>query len=412
MSKFFSIVALFCIISVAVIAQEKDMRHGGYARVTALGNNPYVTDPELIKVNPAYALYYSNFIWGDIGSNSGAAFGNNSSGQFAGFNFKLSDNMVLGAILSRKDFMSHYSSISQLDPAGTNGVVNVLNGLVGAGKVVALDNNFEILGAMKFGEAKVGLGIAYASTNHENSPAGGGTATGSASQFGINLGVLMPLGGLKLDAGFSLIAPSATYEPAAPAKKSEASQTFISLYAKLPYKYSDNVSFVPLVAFQTMSGTVDNAGTSSDMPSMTMFTIGAGLKYTSGDFMLIGGPSFITTSITSKATTTDPELSDSYTSFPTWNIGAEWSLTDWLCARMGYVASTISETDETTATATTKNKMVMTKFGQSEATLGLGFHFGNFNLDAVVNADVFRQGLNNIGGGGATFSYLSASYAF
>ena len=45
-------------------------------------------------------------------------------------------------------------------------------------------------------------------------------------------------------------------------------------------------------------------------------------------------------------------------------------------------------------------------------TFGIGLRFGDFALDGTVNADVLRQGLNNIAGGGATFAYLSTSYAF
>jgi hypothetical protein len=45
------------------------------------------------------------------------------------------------------------------------------------------------------------------------------------------------------------------------------------------------------------------------------------------------------------------------------------------------------------------------------ATVGVGFRFGDFSLDATDNEDVLRQGFNTIGGGGPTFAYLTTSYA-
>ncbi|HEX9739958.1 MAG TPA: hypothetical protein VGA29_04215 [Ignavibacteriaceae bacterium] len=56
----------------------------------------------------------------------------------------------------------------------------------------------------------------------------------------------------------------------------------------------------------------------------------------------------------------------------------------------------------------------MTQYFPLGATVGVGFMLGNFTLDATVNEDVLRQGLNNLGGNGPganTFAYLSLSYA-
>jgi hypothetical protein len=115
-----------------------------------------------------------------------------------------------------------------------------------------------------------------------------------------------------------------------------------------------------------------------------------------------------------------PELTNSAFLFPLWNIGMEWNMTEWLVARLGYVAITGSTTLEaSTPTGTDPNAItesVFTFYGPAQrgVTVGVGFRFGDFSLDAIVNEDVLRQGLNNFGGGGATartFAYLSAGYA-
>ena len=89
-------------------------------------------------------------------------------------------------------------------------------------------------------------------------------------------------------------------------------------------------------------------------------------------------------------------------------------MNDWLVARIGYIASTGKTTTETTTGGTTSETIQTIFIPAPGATVGVGFRLGDFSLDATVNEDVLRQGLNNLGGNGpnaATFAYLSASYA-
>ncbi len=114
MKRIFTFLFLLFLCIPNLLAQGVD-RSGGYARILSLGNNPYVVDPEGIKINPAWASEYSDFIWGDIGSNgAGGAFGNTSVGQFFGGNFNLGNGITIGALLTRNDFNS--ISIGRLDP--------------------------------------------------------------------------------------------------------------------------------------------------------------------------------------------------------------------------------------------------------------------------------------------------------
>ena len=409
MRKFISIVVISVLIGASAYAQYKQT--GGYARMLGMGNNPYIVDPYGMTVNPAWGGYYPNFLFGDLGSTAGA-FASGGVGQFISANFHVGDGLTLGGMLTRNDFNG--ISIGRLDPGG---IVDHINGDIGAGAVVNLNNNLEVFGSYKQGNSVFGLGVAYATTTNEFNPATGNSTTGSATQIGFNAGIVTKLAGkVLLDAGVSLILPSASYEPAT-GNKSDLSQTIIGVNARAFYSYSSKLSFVPSLVFITSSGTADVGGTSHDLPSATIISFGIGANYEVGDFLFAGGPGFATISQTQSSTNTTPELTTSIFAFPVWNLGIEWNMTDWFIARVGYFAATAKISTETQATATTVNETIVTTFlgpqglSGGGATVGVGFRLGNFSLDATVNEDVLRQGLNNIGGGGATFAYLSLSYS-
>ena len=239
-----------------------------------------------------------------------------------------------------------------------------------------------------------------------------------SSQIGFNLGVISDISsGLKLDIGGSFVMPSASFKLSTD-NETAANQTIILINGRAFWNINPKLQFVPIIVFASASGTLDSGITSTaslDLPSFSSIGVGAGLNYRVGDFLLAGGVIFSTNSLTLPAVQNiSPELSNSATIFPIWNFGVEWSLLDWLIGRFGYVAFTGSlSTEQVGATATSVDEFVNTFFTppQRGATLGVGFRFGDFSLDATVNEDVLRQGFNNVGGGGASFAYLTASYA-
>ncbi|MCK9426573.1 MAG: hypothetical protein M0Q21_11085 [Ignavibacteriaceae bacterium] len=412
MLKLFFSFLLF--VSFLSFAQESNTdklsfdRSGGYARIQSLGNNPFVVDPENMKTNPAYAAYYQNFLWGDLGSSKVGA-DNNGVGQFAGFSLKITPSLTVGGLLTRKDFQSN--SIGLLDPTG---VVSTVNSLLGVTRVVNLDNNLELFGSYLLRNMVFGLGVAYASTTDKYTPATGSGDEGSASQFGLNAGLILEVNkDLDVDVDVSLILPSATYTPGT-GSKTAASNTLLMVDARAFYKINPKLTVVPLVNFVTVSGTVDQAGKSSDLPSSTILGLGVGINYRAGDFLFAGGPSLMYSSTTDPSIPNiSPETSSSFFTFPAWNIGAEWNLASWFIARFGYVASTTNETWQRVISTTKTDEFTKTTFGANDgATLGIGLRFGQFGLDATVNEEILRQGFNNIGGGKATLAYISASYAF
>jgi len=421
--NFLKLLVTFCLMVAVTTALAQDVKKtGGLARLTGMGANPYVEDPFFSTINPAWNGVYDNFILADLGSVSGSPFSAGGFGQYISGSFSIGDNWTLGGILARNDFNG--MSIALLDPGSNNtlgfpyvGVVSTVNGIAGPGSVIPMDNNVEAIGTYSFGNSIVGLGIAYASTTNDINPPNTGSTEGSASQLGFNLGIITNITrSFKLDIGASFALPNASYK-ADTLNETSASQTIILVNGRAFWRLNSNLEFVPLVGFATASGTIDSGGTSTasvDMASLTWFAVGAGLNYQIGDFLLAGGMIFSSASLTFPAiSNVSPELSASATTFPIWNIGVEWNMIDWFVGRLGYVAFSGNNTIEFPSTATSKTETISSFFAPSQRgiTLGVGFRFGDFSLDATVNEDVLRQGFNTIGGGGPTFAYLTASYA-
>ena len=185
------------------------------------------------------------------------------------------------------------------------------------------------------------------------------------------------------------------------------------------FNVSSKVAVVPVFRLLSSSGTAkigDADGvTSTDLNSYSILTVGVGFVYTLQDFLFSGGLLYNSRGSTEpEVPGVSPDLESSESSFPVWNLGVEYYVLDWMATRAGYYVSTSQFTTETQASDTEKNEFIRTGFDPDNGgfTLGMGFRFGGFSLDATVHEDVLRQGLNNIGGGGATFGYISASFAF
>lgn len=411
LKKIVTINIMLISLSLCLFAQvtKNIEKSGGFARIQAMGSNPYVIDPTNMTLNPAWGAYYDNFIFGDLGATQ-TTFGNDGVGQFVGANFRVNSQLTIGALLTRNDFAGTFS-IGQLDPGD---IVGQINNAVGAG-ITDLNNNFELMASLKSGSHKFGLGIAYASSSRSSNPAGGSSTEASASQIGFNLGYLGAMrGGILLDLSFSIVLPSASSKPPT-ASETSFSQTNIGVSTRAFFDLSQKFKFVPAFMFQSSSGSADIATgtqgtTSSDLNSTSIIVVGAGIMYESGDFLFAGGPAIASVGVTTpKVDNVSPELTTSTTLFPVWNLGAEWGMLDWLYARFGYVSMTGSISTESAATSTTVNESGNTFYGPTGAFVGLGFKLGNLSIDGTVNSDVLRQGLANIGGVGATFAYLSIS---
>lgn len=393
LKKYFSIAVMILFVASTAYAQMD--RSGGTARVKSLGNNPYVMDPSNMRNNAAWLGSYGNILYGDLGTQNGA-WTNGGTDQWVGFNFNVNKNLTLGAVLNRNDDSDYFGNLS---------MANTMAGFVGT---PAINNGLVLNAAFGLSGSTLGVGLAYASAVNNNTPAGGSESKNSTSNLGLNVGFITSLSGNTLDLAAAVLMPSATSEPAGGTKTS-ASATVIGLEGRYWHSLNKTWTLVPTFHFATASSKTEAGGTSTDGPSELHIGVGFGIQFKSGDFTLVGGPSFSmmsqTTKLVAPATGEDKQ---SNLTFPQWNLGAEWKATEWLVARLGWDASTFTTTTELASGA----KSTVTGFGNGTAYAGLGLRFGNFGLDATVNTDVLRQGLNNVAGGGATFNFLSATYAF
>ncbi len=406
MSNRFMLLILFVISTILLnnnYAQETIKRSGGLARIMSLGDNLYVEDPQDLKTNPAYGSLYDNFIWGDIGSKRTQG-GDDGYNQFLGVNLRINDDFTVGAILTRNDQYSE-TSITSSDPMGL---------LFDWAKP---NNNTELFSSYKFEKMAIGLGISYL-TNQSKKDYEADTLTdylSEYSQFGINAGILFDLSNNnKLDIGLSMLFPK--LKSIESEWNSEATQIVIKADVRAFITLNKKMKFVPVVNFLTSTGKLDINKKpiyanikSDDLETHTQLLIGAGINYKVDKFLLAGGPSIIYNSIKYRKIT--PEIKESTTGIQ-WNFGVEWDCTSWLVARIGYKTVTSSEiTHEMQGTQ--RYETTKTTYGANDGfTLGLGFNFEGFSLDATVNDDIIRQGLNNIGGGNATLGFVSVSYAF
>ncbi|MEE9431757.1 MAG: hypothetical protein V3V16_11990 [Melioribacteraceae bacterium] len=390
-------------------------KSGGFARLKSMGNNPFVLDPTNVMVNPALGSIYNNILFGDLGTTIASNFEAGGIGQFFAANFNINENLTVGATLSRKDFNGSLS-ISNLDPFG---LVRETNNALSSLGLIELDNNWAFMSSYSLGNHSFGFGVSYASSSAESKPATSGGTEGNASQLGLNIGYFGKINSrLSLEISGVLLSPSTSFQRPQ-SSETKFSQSVISISGRAFYKTNSKFTLIPFGQVFKTSGSGDlgdaDGITKTDLPSNLAVQFGLGVSYKSGDFLFVGGPSFgYLQEKTPAVAGVAPVLTKTTSSFPVWNVGAEWEMIKWLTARLGYSGRTSTVSTETVASPTNTNENITTTFDPINGgiTLGVGFKFTGFYLDATVNEDILRQGLNNLGGGGATFAYVSAGYIF
>lgn len=158
--------------------------NGGMARISALGANPFITDPENIRNNPAWGSYYKNSIWLNYGTQS-------YSGQHAGLNVAVSNNLTIGGFFNRNCSPSIYSLV--IDNLNSYHLFTDL-----------LSTNYEIFSSFMPAEMiSVGLGLAAADINQPSN---------NNKQYGINMGtVIKVIDGFYVDAAANVNLPYTMY---------------------------------------------------------------------------------------------------------------------------------------------------------------------------------------------------------
>jgi hypothetical protein len=440
-----------------------------------LGNgvvlNPFLSeDPSMILLNPAFQSKYANYMWWNIGGGTinGLSTGDNGyNKQNIGVSFELSKELSIGGVFSYDP--TNVSSVIASLQGGTYGVgpfgVGVGRfatspaGRGGAGlSIPAVANVWEVIGAYNTGGLGLGFGfmLGTSSSKYDTTASSGSsnisrTTEETARMFGFRLGLIMDLGGgssfdahgiIRLDKADDKVSISPTV--ANTGGEYSSSGTEIEIGARMKLRVSNHFNFTPNATFVTNSATPneDSKPTNVTTPisysakfSTTALSVGVGGEYKTTNFLLAGGLSFQTISIKSEYSSTPPAVGSqtntlSYTSIPTINVGSEWWPLDWMAVRGGYtrMLGNFSNKSEASATGVSKSGestgslpvsfVVAGGLGTSNwdgtVTLGLGFRFGAFSLDATVSDEALRRGLGLIGAQDNinTFGYMTMSYNF
>lgn len=467
----------FVVLVMATASLFADAKNGGIAREIAMGGsqsgsglilNPFVMDdPALLLLNPAYQAMYKDYAWMNIGGGTvnGLSTANNGYGQQnAGVAFGLGRSWSFGAILS-------------YDPSAVNGVSSLLRGVLGVPSIVrrtgeggggqvipAVANMWEVVAAYEMGGAKFGFGFSYGHSNRDSTisvPAPGTSVSTEASAhvFGFRLGMNLDLGsGSALDASAALRLDKATdnidLTPAPTGGTDDgdysATGTEFQFQARGKFKMSNKVNFVPygLIAILSAEPKEDKAPAAlaavpigSEKLTALAYAVGVGGEYKTPSFYLSGGISV--QSARAKVELNEPTLpapapppgssttTVTYFALPVFNVGGEWWFTDWLAGRGGYYRSlgnvkfeTEGSTGSTPLPSTEGNLTIPNSLlfiggitpttNDGLITLGLGFRFGGFALDATVSEEALRRGLGLIGSQDNinTFGYLTSSFNF
>ena len=441
---------------------------GGIARQIAMGGsnagtnlvlNPFIMeDPALVLLNPAYQAMYKDYAWMNIGGgteyNTGGLLTDEGYGhQNAGLAFGFGRELAVGAILSYDP-----SFINAVSGASIGGLS--LIGLIAQRPtqlIPPVANVWEVVGSYQVSGMAVGLGVMYGNSNSDGkfsttTPAASGDAEASASVIGFRAGVNADMGsGSSVDASAALrldnVTDKITQSPTGPPTDGEysASGTELTFAVRAKFKASNRVNFVPYAFYAMLSAEpkedVRPTGVTTNPPTVEVtasaLAVGVGGEYRTADFYLAGGLSFqrataeLKVNVVSPAGTFDSTTTVTYQAVPVFNIGGEWWLTDWLAGRAGYYRSLGSIKNEGSSTGgpggnvsgetnlTIPNSFIL--IGgvnplnhDGIVTLGLGFKFGNFSLDATVSEQALRRGLGLIGSSDNinTFGFMNASYNF
>ena len=451
--KKLAIILILVLVGISIVFSQA--KPGGIARQAAMGGsfagqglvlNPFIMmDPALILVNPAYQDRYKDYMWSNLagGRVEGLNSGDNGYGhQNAGIAFGVSDAFTLGAILS-------------YDPSAANNNTGNLSDYPQYQRapqtIPRIENVWELVGSYKLSTMALGLGLMYGWSNYNDkedftSPVSSEEDEMSSSMIGIRAGAILDLndklsfdfsGQLRLDNATDKI--TRTPEVTGTGGEYKSSGTEMVFSARACYKINNKFNFVPyaMIGFsnsepkEATPPTGGTAATASLKYSTSLYAFGIGGEYRTQSFYLAGGISYqhasFETDTKSPGTATDTLLETlSYTGFPVVNLGGEWWFTEWLCGRIGYFRSIGSEMhkDEYPQRTWEHNESYdfsAINIGELNGssydgivTLGVGFKFGGFSLEATVSEDALRRGLGLIGSynGINTFGYMTASYNF
>ncbi len=403
------------------MSRELSLGSGGFGMLTDSGLktiavNPYSVDPMFMLQNPAYASHYPGYVWFDVGIGNGANnLEDDGIGQSFGGVFSLTDDFTAGIILARSDAVG----FTLVNP----NIFAELTSFAQSFSYVPPQNTWQVLGSYQLGETSIGVGLSYASSSASMPNAGSDSSSGSSTvsfhQLGMSAGAIYrSTNGTMVDLDGVLLLPSLS---ATSGSSGELSMTAMGINARMFIPLHDEFYLVPIADMYYASGSSTFLATPKDLPVSQNFDIGIGVNFWQGGLHVMSGVSLGAYEQTTPAiANVTPELTNSQTIVPRWNIGAEWPILKWLTARFGYFASSGNQTSVvqqgSNSTDTTSNgqaNLYSPVYGAASSglTAGVTFNLWQMNIDATINDQTFRSGpatlFNN---GGSIFGFVTIGY--
>jgi hypothetical protein len=420
--------------SAALLAPPKTQRDlgGGFAREIALGAggayspnglynfNPFLRNDTYLLINPAYVGDFGNYVWGNFdGAQSGT-----TSQTFAGANFEVTKSLYLGLLVNTRGGLATSGELNTFPGDTLPNIENTLGFLIG----------YKLSPELTLG-AQVFTGSRSAENKNEatNSTS---TTTSKMSVLGLDVGAVYNTAQLRGELAVKVLMNSRSRKIQTGSSSSEVSLDGgmeLGVNGRVFYKLNNTYDLVPTFSFYNVSvkAKVDPAppaNTEKVESSQTAFEVGLGLNAKTKNALLVGGVSFVSakeeTKINNLSNTSGDTRTETFTTtvLPRINLGVEYYALDWLTVRLGYfktMGGTELNVEQRAGNTTTK--LVETRNGFSSGNylgdfiaVGVGMHFGDWNMNFAVNETFLRNGPHLVGGNttGPLFAVFSSSYRF
>jgi len=405
MLKHFLAVMLLLVMVAGAYSQSIPSGTGRYA---ALGSSPFILDAHIDMLNnPAWNNYYRNYAFADltpfVGSESGGEFNGH-----AGVTFAVGKQWNLGMIINkRQDLFGLFSSVgSSITP--NNSPIVPFMGLVG----YSASKNFHISLAPYIAMGK----------SDRTDTTGGLNVSNTSRSIGANLGMIYMIkkGWIEGAIRFRMnkFENDSTVGGVNTLADNDGGMEFgIGLRGWIYPSKGSKIAVVPLLGFSIYSFTpkVISGSTTVTGSEYSFMNIngGVGLNWPIiDDIQIAGGVTLAYNTAKSTFSDTTGSYENKLTDFiaPGFNMALETSIADWLTGRMGFSKSVDMSKFETN---TQEINVLYENSISSTFSMGAGFHFGRFSVDATVNERWFKNGINFVSGQSSElFGEISASYNF
>ncbi|MCI0450479.1 MAG: hypothetical protein L0Y79_11990 [Chlorobi bacterium] len=403
MLKRFLAVMFLLVMAVGVYAQSIP---SGTGRYSALGNSPFILDAHIDMLNnPAWNTQYRNYAFSDLNQ-----FGESSDFDgHAGVTFALGKKWNLGMVVNRRqDGWNNFSVDS------VNAPIVPFMGLIG----YTASKDFQI-----------GLAPYVAMWNAKWTGDTSYTYDRSSSSLGANLGIIYMVkkGWIEGNVKFRMnkYKDETTVGGTLTTQENDGGiELSVGLRGWIYPSKGSKVAVVPLLGFYTYSytpkTTVGSTTVEGNENNWLNINGGVGLNWPIvDDIQIAGGVQAFYNTYKASFSDTTGTYESKFTDFiaPVFNMAVETRIADWITGRLGFVKGINMGSDEYTAPSTTLEYSDLSAFNSSSISLGAGFHFGRFSIDATVSERWLKQGPYWISGSNNQnsedlFGIISASYNF